>query len=226
LTFPGAVVDIGPRTGAKAPAPDCQVNAVKVSLHLLGPPRIEASGRPVALETRKAVALLSYLAVVPGPVTRESLMALLWPDADPDHGRSVLRRTLYVIKRTELGSCVRLAQDTVSMPTEAGLHVDVRQFESELDKAFQHDHPLDERCGDCLDHLTRAAQLYRDEFLKGFHLRDTVDFDDWQFFECQRLESRLARGLERLARCRASYGATEEAVDAARRWLSDRKSVV
>jgi DNA-binding SARP family transcriptional activator len=190
----------------------------RLSLYLLGSPRLEVSGRPVTLETRKAVALLSYLAMVTGPVQRETLVALLWPEADKDHGRAVLRRTLYAIKRTPLGSCLRLSQDAIGL--EAGVAVDARDFESELNEASRHGHPPGARCAECLDHLTRAAQFYRDEFLKGFHLRDSVNFDDWQFFESQRLQGLLTRVLERLAWCRAAFGASEEAAEAAKRWLA------
>ena len=42
----------------------------RLSLYLLGPPRIERQGRPTQVDTRKAVALLAYLAIT--GVTRSS----------------------------------------------------------------------------------------------------------------------------------------------------------
>lgn len=57
-------------------------------ISLLGPPRIEVDGRPLVVDTRKAIALLAYLAVVRRPIARDSLVELLWPDADPDGGRA------------------------------------------------------------------------------------------------------------------------------------------
>ncbi len=69
---------------------------------VLGAPRIERDGAVVAFDTRKATALLGYLAVTARPQRRETLAALLWPDADETRARSALRRTLSVIRK-ELG---------------------------------------------------------------------------------------------------------------------------
>ena len=54
-----------------------------LAIRLLGSPHIELDGKPAALETRKATALLAYLAVRRDPVSRDSLAALFWPDYEP-----------------------------------------------------------------------------------------------------------------------------------------------
>ena len=63
-------------------------------------------------------------------------------------------------------------------------------------------------------------ELYRDDFMAGFGLRDSVAFDDWQFFQSESLRRELAGALERLARGRGALGEWEAAVAHARRWLS------
>ena len=50
-----------------------------VKVMLLGPPRVERDGEPVAFDTRKAVALLAHLALVDRPRSRDALAELLWP---------------------------------------------------------------------------------------------------------------------------------------------------
>jgi hypothetical protein len=47
-------------------------------LQLFGAPRVLRDGQPLTFDTRKAVALLAYLAVAGTPQRRESLAALLW----------------------------------------------------------------------------------------------------------------------------------------------------
>jgi len=69
-----------------------------VDVMLLGPPRVERDGAAVAFDTRKAVALLAYLAVVQRPTSREGLAALLWPESDGTDARNALRRTLSVLR--------------------------------------------------------------------------------------------------------------------------------
>ena len=69
-----------------------------MSVRLLGPVEVAVDGRPVAFDTRKAVALLAYLAVVRRPTSREGLAALLWPESDGTDARNALRRTLSVLR--------------------------------------------------------------------------------------------------------------------------------
>ena len=65
-----------------------------MKLYLLGPPRIEQAGHAVDFDTRKAPALLAYLALTGQPQPRETLATLLWAETDDEHARGSLRRTL------------------------------------------------------------------------------------------------------------------------------------
>ena len=42
-----------------------------------------------------------------------------------------------------------------------------------------------------------AVALYRGDFLEGFELRDSAEFDHWQIAEAQALHRELGAGLER-----------------------------
>ena len=75
----------------------------QLTLHLLGAPGIARDGAPVAVDTRKATALLAYLAVTGRSHARETLAALLWPEYDDEHARAALRRTLSTL-RAALGA--------------------------------------------------------------------------------------------------------------------------
>ena len=50
-----------------------------LKLWILGSPRIEVGGEPLHVDTRKATALLIYLAERGESQRRESLAAMLWP---------------------------------------------------------------------------------------------------------------------------------------------------
>src|SRR5438552_19019957 len=78
----------------------------RLSVFLFGPPRIERDGKPVEPDTRKAIALLAYLAVTAHPEGRERLAALLWPDANEEHARGALRRTLSALRSALRGAHV------------------------------------------------------------------------------------------------------------------------
>ena len=90
---------------------------MSLRVDLLGTPRIEVDGEPLRVDTRKAVALLAYLAVTGGPQARELLVDLLWPDTDPDRGRAALRRTLSALRSALGGRWVAVTRAAVALDT-------------------------------------------------------------------------------------------------------------
>src|SRR5579871_3449943 len=96
-------------------------------LALLGVPSADVDGVPLAVDTRKAVALLAYLALEGGTHNRDSLAALLWPDYDNDRARAALRRTLSTLRSSLGGAHLHAARDAVRLD-RADLWLDVEQF--------------------------------------------------------------------------------------------------
>ena len=82
----------------------------RLTVSFLGAPRIERDGVPVALDSRKAVALLAYLAITHEHHSREALMTLLWPESDQVHAQNTLRYTLSVLKKA-IGVSMQRRQD-------------------------------------------------------------------------------------------------------------------
>ena len=73
---------------------------------------------------------------------------------------------------------------------------------------------------DCLPLLTQAADLYRDDFLSGFSLPDSPDFDRWQFFQAEQARSEMALVLELLMHSHRDQGHFAEAIVYAQRRLA------
>ncbi len=175
----------------------------RLTISLLGPPRIEVDGEPIAVDTRKAIALLAYLAVTGERKSRETLAALLWPEHDSEHARAALRRTLSALSKALGGDFLDVERAAVALdPSDAWL--DVTEFRGHLTGSRDAD----------------AVALYRGDFLAGFGLRDSVEFEDWQFFEAETLKRELAGALERLAGERGAEGQFDGAIELARRWLA------
>lgn len=175
-------------------------------LSLLGPPVAAADDVPLVVDTRKATALLAYLAVEGGTHNRDSLASLLWPDYAQDRARAALRRTLSTLRSALDGRWVTVARDSVTLE-RGGLELDVEEF-----------HRLAE--SDDLAGLERAAALHRGAFLAGFGLRDSVAFDDWQSFRAASLARELGAVLDRLTEGCAAGGDSVRAVEHARRRLA------
>ena len=173
-----------------------------LTIALLGPPRIEVDGLPLRVDTRKAVALLAYLAVTGRPARRELLADLLWPEYEPANGRAALRRTLSVLRAALGARWLSASRDIVSLD-EHGVDLDVDRFRRLLVERRAHE----------------AVALYRGDFLEGFELRDSAEFDHWQIAEAQALHRELGAGLEQVALERAEAGDVEAAIAHARRRL-------
>ncbi len=191
----------------------------RLSLYLLGPPRIERDGVPIKVDTRKAIALLAYIAVTGESHRRDSLVNLLWPEYDQTRGRTALRRTLYALRKALAGAWLDVDRENIGLNPSADIWLDVDQFHRHLAECLTHGHPASQVCPACLAPLTDAVTLYREDFLSGFSLKDSFNFDDWQFFQADVLRRELAGALERLVRCHTAQGALEPALSYARRWL-------
>ena len=192
---------------------------------LLGSPYLERNGLPVEMDTRKALALLSYLTINNGGHNRDALAALLWPDYDESGARGAFRRTLSTLNKALGEGILDISRERISLtshtePSQNGLWVDVWEFHRLLEAPKSHSHTHQTACHACLSALQEAANLYRDDFLAGFSLRDSVSFDDWQFFQAEGLRQELASALEKLAHMQAESGDFTSALATARRWTS------
>src|SRR5262249_31207684 len=77
-------------------APDGGSDMAHTHLYLLGPARVECDGAPVqGFESRKALALLCYLALQGHPRTRGHLAELFWEGKAEERGRGNLNRVLH-----------------------------------------------------------------------------------------------------------------------------------
>ncbi|MEM7134065.1 MAG: BTAD domain-containing putative transcriptional regulator [Chloroflexota bacterium] len=200
----------------------------QLTLRLLGPPLLEVDSKPIDIGRRKAIALLAYLATTGEAHHRDTLASLFWPEYDQSTARSNLRRTLSALNKS-IGQGLLISQrSTVALasafePTalpEPMTWLDVAHFRHLLATCQRHEHPVNQICEVCLSLLGEAVALYRNDFLAGFTLRDSPDFDDWQYFEGESLRQELADALERLVYGHLALGELDQAIAYARRWLA------
>ena len=179
-------------------------------LRLLGTPVAAVGGVPLAVDTRKAIALAAYLALEEGAHSRDTLAGLLWPDHDQDRARAALRRTLSTLR----GALAALGADRVVVVDRDQVSFDHRCLELDVDE-FRRLAVADDPAV-----LEQAVALHRGPFMAGFGLRDSVAFDDWQSFRAATLARELATVLDRTADGLAARGAVPRALESARRRLA------
>jgi DNA-binding SARP family transcriptional activator len=183
----------------------------QLTLLLLGPPRVEIDGVAVRFDTRKALALLARLALADGPLRRDTLATLLWPEYA--QGRAALRRTLSALQAAIGDRWLVSARDEIALRRDPAYHCDVDLFHAYITVA------QDALLAAQIDALRAAISLYRDDFLTGFTLRDSPAFDDWQLAQADHLRRTLAETLERLAACEVQSGDSAAAIASTRRRL-------
>lgn len=196
-----------------------QVDHAPLAIRLLGPVEVVVADRPLAVDTRKAIALLAYVAVAGRPISREVLAAMLWPEAADSEARSALRRTLSVLKSGLDGIGLQIERTTVSLDPDAAV-LDVDGFRSALARARGHGHPLRQVCRGCRTALLEAVGLARGPFMEGFALRDSDAFDEWLGAEREAFQRELAGALERLVGEQLAAADWDGAVTAGLRWLA------
>lgn len=149
----------------------------RLTLTLLGGFRARLdSGVSLALPTRKAQALLAYLAVPAGTAhPRDKLASLLWGGTMETTARTSLRQTLYALRKSlqEANPAPLLLEaDTVALDP-AAVTVDVRTFEQGVSEVT----PVA---------LMEALGLYEGDFLDGLTVQEPP-FEDWLQRERERL---------------------------------------
>jgi hypothetical protein len=131
-------------------------------------------------------------------------LAFFWPDADRASARQVLRTTLHGLRKS-LGPNLTADEDTLALSPDA--EVDARLFESHLHV---------QRPASNFQLLTSILQLYRGDFLEGFSLPDTPEFDDWVAVQRERYRRLAIRGraaISQLHEAGHDYAAALDAID-------------
>lgn len=192
----------------------------QLKLYILGTPRLECQGRMITLSLRKGMALLIYLAVSRGAYSRDDLASLLWPESDQSRARASLRRTLYHVNKSIGGEIIATRSGSICLAPGLKIWTDVECFQNITN---EYSKPVDgakESDPKTIQRLEDAAAIYKADFLAGFSLPDSPEFDEWQFFETERLRGILASLLRQLISSYEAGGNYVEAIAHARRLLS------
>ena len=145
---------------------------------------------------RKTLGLLALLATAGRRgLSRDKLILYLWPDADAEHARALLKQACYVLRR-DLRTPDLLLGATELRLNPTVIESDIQRFEAALEQ------------GDA----TQAMAVYAGPFLDGFYLSDSSEFEHWVEAERGRLQGRACEALEKLATDAVAQGDSRAAV--------------
>jgi DNA-binding SARP family transcriptional activator len=200
----------------------------QLQLSLLGVPEVKHGERTLTFPTRKALALLVYLAVEGGMHPRKTLSEAFWPELDAEHGRAALRATLLELRKLLESSHapgerahLLVERDTLGFDQGSPLILDLRLVESASKQVGRGIEPLvGEAGGEFLAQLEQATRQASGPFLAGFTLRDSQFFDDWTRQHREYWHLRVHQLFDALSMLYERVGDGERAIETVTRWLS------
>ena len=154
-------------------------------LEVLGRLALERDGFPLTdVAPRRRLLALIVLLAVHGPygMSRDKLLAYLWPDSDAAHARNSLKQLLFSLRRL-LGPDVLVTRGDTIQLNRAAITVDLWDFETALEG----------------ERPAQAAALYHGPFLDGFFLDGHAELEAWVEDERRRLALRRIEALQSLA---------------------------
>jgi TolB-like protein/DNA-binding SARP family transcriptional activator len=132
---------------------------------------------------RKGLALLALLAASGDRgVSRDTAMALLWPDSDGERARTSLRQLIHSLRTQLRAPDLLLASPELRLDANV-ISSDVAEFRAAL------------HAGDA----ATAYSLYGGPFMDGFHVRGGEEVERWVASERASLAQAASRALEQLA---------------------------
>src|SRR5213593_169780 len=180
-----------------------------LTLRLFGGFQARFGEQDLTFPTRKAQALLAYLAVRPEQAhTRSKLATMFWGAAGRDQARQSLRQSLSALRSAFAPSPPRILVidgDRVALDPSS-IDVDVAKFE----RLASRDSPRD---------LEQAAVLYVGDLLDGVDISEEP-FEEWLRGERARLRETAVHVFTRLVPHQAKMGSPELAIQTAVRLLA------
>lgn len=214
---------------------------MRLSLSFLGSFQATCDSSPLkGFESDKVRALLAYLVVEAGqPHRRDLLAAMFWPEQPQEVALKNLRHVVYKLRQvlgeadadkpakpakpaaTQVSEAPYLLVTTqaVQFNSAADFAVDVTEFTELIEACRTHTHRRIEVCRACHLRLKRAAELYRGNFLAGFGLADSIEFEEWMLLQREALRHRALETFVQLTAYSKAREDYSQALHYARRQL-------
>ncbi|MCA9900724.1 MAG: tetratricopeptide repeat protein [Anaerolineales bacterium] len=194
------------------------MNQPKLTISLLGGVRILLDGTAVSnFPSRKADALLAYLACNPRAHPREKLATLFWPDNDQTRALANLSVILSSLRK-QLDDYVLADRHTIAFNTERVVDLDVVAFEQAIEAAQRRQSSKISRT--VAAQLDTAVSRYKGDFLAGFSLRNVPEFEAWVLLEQERLRQMMLDALADLVTFHQQRGQFADGIQHAQRLLA------
>ncbi|MEM7346762.1 MAG: bacterial transcriptional activator domain-containing protein [Chloroflexota bacterium] len=186
-----------------------------LDISLLGRVEIKQANQSGGLSTRKAEALLIYLVCNQQAHSRDVLTAMFWPEHAQNQARRYFRNTLYRLRQS-LNSYIISTRQTVAFDYTQAYQLDVASLEKPLQSVRDNAQLTHQDAA----RLAEALDLYQGDFLAGFHVDNSPDFEGWVTLERERLHHLALEGIHWLIAYQLTVGDYAEGIKWGQRLLA------
>jgi len=176
--------------------------------------RESAADAPSLVTQPRRLGLLAYLALARprGLHSRDTLVALFWPEDDQAHGRRALRNALHGLRRALGARAIVTAGDSLVGLDSSMFDCDVMAIELALAEGTLGDEDAAAAASGAA-----TAETVRDRvLLEGFHVSGAPGFEHWLDAERERLRRTVAAAATTISQDQTMRGDLAGAVRAAR----------
>ncbi|MGO1820479.1 MAG: AfsR/SARP family transcriptional regulator [Senegalia sp. (in: firmicutes)] len=164
----------------------------KLNIYLLGRVEILLNDESIIDKlSHKSIGILNYMAVEKNKkFNRNKIADMFWDSNDFDTSRYNLRYNLWQFRKlfkkaNQAIDPFNSDKETICFDEKLDIYVDIENFENDIDDKTTKE-------------LENMKKLYKGEFLEGFYIKDSPKFNDWVFYERERLQRNYIKTLYKL----------------------------
>lgn len=187
-----------------------------LEIYTLGGFRIMRGGKLFdSLRSRKAQAMLVYLASTTKSHSREVLADLFWSDSSQTRAMANLRDVIHTL-RTHLEPIIDVKRYSIALNPESQVWIDVAELDTALSLIWDDGDTIS---AETAKELEIALKLYQKDFLEGFFLRGATGFEEWRIVERERIRLAALDGFNSIIQYQLEEGNYRKGIHYARRAL-------
>ena len=184
-----------------------------LTFSLLGQATVAEDGVPLdQFRSQREVALLIYLAHTGQVQPRDFMAELLWNGRSTKQALSNLRTVLARLRK-QVGDTFIATRTSVSLAPKSGLPPDSVKLLETLANIGAVD------SAETATILQQTLESYQGDFLAGFHLPDSPQFNDWVLVTREHIHRQVVAAYDKLGQYALSTGDVAYGIATARRWL-------
>ncbi len=199
------------------------LNETKTTLliSLFGLPIFRTKEEEIKLSRKKAMAIAAYLCVQRESHSRSRLASMFWPDLEESKSKAALRQNIALLKKSALGNFFQIDNQSMQFLAGDSVAIDVVDFQNSMIDFESRYKDQDISCDQsAIALLEKALTLYSSDFLTGFMLGDTLDFDDWQFFQAEKYNKMAQFMMRTLMQIYRQNDNLDKAIRLGHKWLA------